>query len=129
MTGALAERGMSIRDGLLVGDDAVSQYDGDPMGGLSLPLTSTESSQINAEFVYRGSSVATTNRITLPASTKETQTADAVESCVESMQSLNVRVAMQCPDAVDANAGRKVQKSRTGRNPRSIQKNNPQITL
>ena len=30
LTGALAERGMTIRDGLLVGDDAVSQYDGDP---------------------------------------------------------------------------------------------------
>lgn len=94
LTGALAERGMSIRDGLLVGDDAVSQYDGDPKSGPSLPLTLTQSSQINAEFVYRGSTIAPTNRITLPASTKETQTADAVESCVKSMQSLNVRDAM-----------------------------------
>ncbi|MCB5275909.1 hypothetical protein BJG92_03463 [Arthrobacter sp. SO5] len=94
LTGALAERGMTIRDGLLVGDDTVSQYDGDPKAGPSLPLTSTQSSQINAEFVYRGSTIAPTNRITLPASTKETQTADAVESCVKSMQSLNVRDAM-----------------------------------
>lgn len=71
LTGALAERGMSIRDGLLVGDDTVSQYDGDPVRGPSLPLTSTQSSKINAEFVYRGSTIAPTNRITLPASTKE----------------------------------------------------------
>jgi hypothetical protein len=85
---------MSIRDGLLVGDDTVSQYDGDPNGGPSLPLSSTQSSQINAEFVYRGSAVAPTNRITLPASIKETQSADAVESCVKSMQSLNIRDAM-----------------------------------
>jgi hypothetical protein len=34
------------------------------------------------------------NRITLPASAKDTQTADAVESCVKSIQSLNVRDAM-----------------------------------
>ncbi|MCB5275900.1 hypothetical protein BJG92_03454 [Arthrobacter sp. SO5] len=94
LTGALAERGITIREGLLVGDDAVSQYDGDPEGGPSLPLTSTQSSQINAEFVCRGSTIAPTNRITLPASTKETQTADAVESCVESMQSLNSRDAI-----------------------------------
>ena len=94
LTGALAERGMSIRDGLLVGDDAVSQYDGDPNSGPSLPLSSTQSSQINAEFVYRGSSIAPTSRITLPPSTKETQTADAVENFVNSIQSLNVRDAM-----------------------------------
>ncbi|MHA7221201.1 DUF4192 family protein [Arthrobacter sp. RHLT1-20] len=94
LTGALSERGMTIRDGLLVGDDAVSQYDGDPVGGPSLPLSSTQSSQINAEFVYRGSTIAPTNRITLPASTKDTQTADAVESRVKSMQGLNVQDAM-----------------------------------
>jgi hypothetical protein len=35
LTCALAERGMSIRDGLLVGDNTVSQYDGDPQDGLT----------------------------------------------------------------------------------------------
>ncbi|RAX43850.1 hypothetical protein DQ354_18495 [Arthrobacter sp. AQ5-06] len=30
LTGALAERGLTIREGLLVGDQTVSQYDGDP---------------------------------------------------------------------------------------------------
>ncbi|QCO98019.1 DUF4192 family protein [Arthrobacter sp. 24S4-2] len=78
LTCALAERGMTIRDGLLVGDDTVSPYDGDPRDGLTLPLTATQSSQINAEFVYRGSTIEPTNRITLPASRKETRTADAM---------------------------------------------------
>jgi hypothetical protein len=55
LTCALAERGMTIRDGLLVGNETVSQYDGDPQDGLTLPPTATQSSQINAEFVYRGS--------------------------------------------------------------------------
>ncbi|WP_281406965.1 DUF4192 family protein [Arthrobacter zhaoguopingii] len=32
LTGSLTERGMSIRDGLLVGNDTVSPYDGDPPG-------------------------------------------------------------------------------------------------
>jgi hypothetical protein len=64
LTCALAERGTTIRDGLLVGDNTVSPYDGDPQDGLSLPLKATQSSQINAEFVYRGSTIApqTTSR-------------------------------------------------------------------
>ncbi|WP_396020223.1 DUF4192 family protein [Arthrobacter sp. ISL-69] len=53
LTYALAERGMTIRDGLLVGDETLSQYGGDPQDGMALPLTATQSSQINAEFVYR----------------------------------------------------------------------------
>jgi hypothetical protein len=46
--------GTTIGDGLLVGDKTVSQYDGDPQPGLALPLTATQSSQINPEFVYHG---------------------------------------------------------------------------
>ena len=44
LTSALAERGMTIRDGLLVGDNTVSPYDGDPQDGLTLPLKATQSS-------------------------------------------------------------------------------------
>lgn len=95
LTGALAERGLSIRDGLLVGDDTVSEYDGDSKDRLTLPLSATQSSQINAEFVYRGSTIDPTNRITLPASTKETQTADAVETRVNAIQRLNIRDALE----------------------------------
>jgi hypothetical protein len=75
---------MSIRDGLLVGDKTVSQYDGDPQDGLTLPLKATQSRQINAEFVYRGSTIEPTNRITLPASTKKA--AQRTPSTTESIQ-------------------------------------------
>ncbi|MET3140316.1 UNVERIFIED_ORG: hypothetical protein ABIB13_000003 [Arthrobacter sp. UYEF2] len=95
LTGALAERGLTIREGLLVGDQTVSQYDGDPEKGVRLPLSATQSSQINAEFVYRGSTIEPTNRITLPASTKESQTLNAVESLVAAIQGLSHWDAME----------------------------------
>jgi hypothetical protein len=95
LTGALAERGMSIRDGLLVGDQTVSPYDGGPESGPSLPLAATQSSQINAEFVYRGSTIEPTNRITLPASTKETETTDAVQDRVKEIRGLNLGDALE----------------------------------
>lgn len=95
LTGALAERGMNIRDGLLVGDDTVSEYDGDPSAILSLPLSATQFSQINAEFVYRGSTIEPSNRITLPASTKDTQSMKAVETQVQALQCLNLLDALE----------------------------------
>jgi hypothetical protein len=95
LTCALAERGMSIRDGLLVGDNTVSPYDGDPQDGLSLPLKATQSSQINAEFVYRGSTIAPTNHITLPASTKEGRTANAVDDRVKTIHTMNPSEALE----------------------------------
>jgi hypothetical protein len=95
LTGALAERGMSIRDGLLVGAQTVSQYDGDLKDRVRLPLSATQSSQINAEFVYRGSIIEPTDRITLPVSAKETLTADAVEERVTTIQGMNNRHAME----------------------------------
>jgi len=85
---------MTIRDGLLVGEHAVSQYDGDLRDGIRLPLSATQSSQINAEFVYRGSSIQPTNVVTLPASTKETQTFDAVEKRVLEIQGMRPGDAM-----------------------------------
>lgn len=94
LTGALAERGMSIRDGLLVGDKTVSQYDGDPLDGPALPLAVTQSSQVNAEFVYRGSTIEPSNRITLPAPTKETEAADAVDDRVRSIYNMNTTDAL-----------------------------------
>jgi len=95
LTGALAERGMTISDGLLVGDETVSQYDGDPQDGLTLPLKATQSSHINAEFVYRGSTIAPTNHITLPASTKEGRTADAVDDRVKATHRMNAGEALE----------------------------------
>ncbi|CAN7332264.1 DUF4192 domain-containing protein [Arthrobacter sp. LjRoot14] len=95
LTCALAERGMTIRDGLLVGDNTVSPYDDDPHEGPTLPLKATQSSQINAEFVYRGSTIAPTNHITLPASTKESRTADAVDDRVKTIHSMNAGEALE----------------------------------
>ncbi|MDQ0242408.1 hypothetical protein J2S94_004523 [Arthrobacter bambusae] len=95
LTSALAERGMSIRDGLLVGDETVSQYDGDPQDGLTLPLKATQSSQINAEFVYRGSTIGPTDCITLPASTREGRTADAVDDRVKAIHMMNAGEAVE----------------------------------
>ena len=95
LTGALAERGMTLRDGLLVGDTTVSPYDGDPRDNLTLPLSATQSSQINAEFVYRGSTIEPTNRITLPTSTKETRTAHAVDDQVKTILRMNGSEALE----------------------------------
>jgi hypothetical protein len=86
---------MTIRDGLLVGDNSVSPYDGDPQDGLTLPLTATQSSQINAELVYRGSTTAPTNRNKLPASTKEGRTADAVDDRVKAIHRMNPGEALE----------------------------------
>jgi hypothetical protein len=47
LTGVLAERGITISDGLLVGDQTFTQYDGDPHTNATIPLTSA----INAEFI------------------------------------------------------------------------------
>jgi hypothetical protein len=95
LTGALAERGLTIREGLLVGDQTVSQYDGDHEKSVRLPLNVTQSSQIHAEFVYRGSTIEPANRVTLPASTKETRTLDAVESRIAAIQGLSHWEAME----------------------------------
>ncbi|MCI0142995.1 DUF4192 domain-containing protein [Arthrobacter bambusae] len=84
LTGALAERHITIRDGLLVGDETVSPYDDDPNPNCALPLSMIDSSEINAELVYRGSSVARTGRITLPQTNKEA-TFYAVEDRVKSI--------------------------------------------
>ncbi len=85
LTGALAERNITIRDGLLVGEKTVSPFDDDPRLPDALPLSMIDSSEINAELVYRGSAVAATGRITLPAAPRETATFDDVEDQVASI--------------------------------------------
>ncbi|GAA5194039.1 hypothetical protein GCM10023346_20540 [Arthrobacter gyeryongensis] len=86
LTGALAERDITIRDGLLVGDETVSPFDDDPGLSGALPLAMIDSSEINAELVYRGSAVAPTGRVTLPASPKEKATIDDVEARMETIR-------------------------------------------
>jgi hypothetical protein len=50
---------------------------------------------MKAEFVYRGSTIEPTNHITLPASTKEGQTADAVDNRVNTIHGMNAREALE----------------------------------
>jgi hypothetical protein len=64
---------------IFVGDETFSPYDGDPGTGLALPVSSTQTSAINAEFNYRGSFVEPTDWITLPSSNQAEAKAAAVE--------------------------------------------------
>lgn len=52
---------------------------------IAIPLSSTEYSQINAEFIYRGSSIAPTNQTTLRAATNKREDAAAVEHYMEAI--------------------------------------------
>jgi hypothetical protein len=83
LTGVLAEQGITIRDGLFVGDDTFSPYDDEPGTSLALPVSSTQTSAINAEFIYRGSAVQPTNHITFPTTTEAVTKAAAVEQHME----------------------------------------------
>ena len=80
LTGVLAEQGIIIRDGLFVGDNTFSPYDDEPGHELALPVSSTQTSAINAEFIYRGSAVQPTNHITLPTTGHDMTKATAVEN-------------------------------------------------
>ena len=71
LTGVLAEQGINIRDGLFVGNE--TPYNGEPGTNLTLPGSSTQTSAINADFVYRGSFVEPTNRITFPTAARKQQ--------------------------------------------------------
>ncbi|MGF9646920.1 DUF4192 domain-containing protein [Pseudarthrobacter oxydans] len=95
LTGVLAEQGITIRDGLFVGDETFSPYDGEPGTSLALPVSSTQTSAINAEFIYRGSFVEPSDRITLPTTGQEAAKATAVERYMESIRSQATDAALQ----------------------------------
>ncbi|MFE4080296.1 DUF4192 domain-containing protein [Paenarthrobacter sp. YIM B13468] len=79
LTGVLAQEGITIRDGIYVSDTTYSPYDTPPGPDIAIPISSTEYSQVNAEFIYRGSTIKPTNQITLPAATNKQAHATAVE--------------------------------------------------
>ncbi|WOC62674.1 DUF4192 domain-containing protein [Paenarthrobacter sp. AT5] len=95
LTGVLAEQGITIRDGLFVGDDTFSPYDGEPGTSLALPVSSAQTSAINAEFIYRGSFVEPTDRITLPSTSQEATKAAAVEHHMETIRTWSTDTALQ----------------------------------
>lgn len=86
LTGVLAEQGITIRDGLFVGEETFSPYDGEHGTSLALPVSSTQTSAINAEFIYRGSLIEPTDRITLPTTSQAQAKATAVEHHMENIQ-------------------------------------------
>ncbi|NWL12171.1 DUF4192 domain-containing protein [Paenarthrobacter nitroguajacolicus] len=86
LTGVLAENGISIRDGIFVSNDAYSPYDSDLGQDISLPLTTTEYSRVNAEFIYRGSTIEPTNRIILPTPTQDADHATAVKNGINTIR-------------------------------------------
>ncbi|MEJ1115472.1 DUF4192 family protein [Paenarthrobacter sp. CCNWLW172] len=86
LTGVLAENGITIRNGIFVSDDAYSPYDSEPGQNISLPLSTTEYSRVNAEFIYRGSTIEPTNQIVLPTPTHAAGHATAVENCMRTIR-------------------------------------------
>lgn len=95
LTGVLAEQGITIRDGLFVGYETFSPYDGEPGTTLALPVSSTQTSAINAEFIYRGSFVEPTDRVILPPTGKEAAKAAAVEHHMDTIASQPTDAALQ----------------------------------
>ncbi|BCW44786.1 DUF4192 domain-containing protein [Arthrobacter sp. StoSoilB5] len=95
LTGVLAENRITIRDGIFVGDDTYSPYDTEPGQDITLPLSSTEYSQVNAEFIYRGSTIEPTNKVTLPPPTHEADKATAVENHMATIRALHPEDAVR----------------------------------
>ncbi|WP_364304587.1 DUF4192 family protein [Paenarthrobacter nitroguajacolicus] len=95
LTGVLAENGITIRDGIFVGDDTYSPYDSEPGQDISLPLSTTEYSRVNAEFIYRGSTIEPTNRIVLPTPTHEAAQTIAVDDHMATIRALPPGVAAE----------------------------------
>ncbi|MGX1159923.1 uncharacterized protein DUF4192 [Arthrobacter sp. SLBN-100] len=95
LTGILAQQGIAIRDGLFVGDETLSPYDGEPGTSLALPVSSTQTSAINAESIYRGSFIEPTNRSTLPTTGQEAAKAVAVEHHIDTIAAQPTNTALQ----------------------------------
>jgi hypothetical protein len=95
LTGVLAEKGITIRDGLFVGNETFSPYDGDPGHELALPVSSTQTSAINAEFIYRGSAVQPTNQVTLPTTSDDLDKAAAVEDHMDTIRNQTLGEAIR----------------------------------
>jgi hypothetical protein len=94
LTGILAQQGITIREGLYVGDETFSPYDNEPGNALALPLSATQTSAINAEFIYRGSAIEPTDQITLPTTNQEAKGTD-VEQNMETIRALPITEAIR----------------------------------
>jgi hypothetical protein len=95
LTGVLANEGITIREGIYLNDTAYSPYDALPGENIAIPLSITEYSRVNAEFIYRSSSIAPTNQNTLPTATNKHQHAAAVEHHMEAITDRSPAAAIQ----------------------------------
>ncbi|BCW35969.1 hypothetical protein StoSoilA2_20250 [Arthrobacter sp. StoSoilA2] len=95
LTGVLAQEGITIRDGIYVNDTTYSPYDTQPGQSVASPIGTTEYSQVNAEFIYCGSTIEPTNRITLPPATHQHEHAAAVEHHTKTILSRHPAAATQ----------------------------------
>ncbi|MEV7661946.1 DUF4192 family protein [Paenarthrobacter sp. NPDC089316] len=71
LTGVLAHEGITIRDGIYVTNTTYAPYDKTPGSNIAIPISTTEYSRVNAEFIYRGSTIAPSNQVTLPVATDQ----------------------------------------------------------
>jgi hypothetical protein len=85
LTGVLAHEGITIRDGIYVTSTTYSPYDTQQGENIAIPISSTEYSQVNAEFIYRGSTIAPNNQMTLPTVSHRREDATAVERHMEAI--------------------------------------------
>ncbi|MEV4954060.1 DUF4192 domain-containing protein [Paenarthrobacter nitroguajacolicus] len=95
LTGTLAENGITIRDGIFVGEDTYSPYDEEPGQILAFPVSKTQYSQVNAEFIYRGSTIEPTSNIALPPPTHRAEHATAVENYMTTIHADFAHLAVQ----------------------------------
>ncbi|MBP2266321.1 hypothetical protein J3A64_001785 [Pseudarthrobacter sp. PvP004] len=95
LTGVLAENNITIRDGIFVGNDTYSPYDSEPGQNITLPLSTTEYSHVNAEFIYRGSTIAATNQITLPRRSHQGDDAMAVNEQLTTIGAMHPEEALE----------------------------------
>ncbi|MFP3579257.1 DUF4192 domain-containing protein [Arthrobacter sp. SIMBA_036] len=95
LTAVLSENSITIRDGIFVGGESYAPYDVDPDQDISLPVNDTEYSQVNAEFIYRGSTIEPTNKIVLPQRTHLAEEALAVEEFLRDLSTMHPEEAIE----------------------------------
>ncbi|WP_236558674.1 DUF4192 family protein [Arthrobacter sp. 9V] len=95
LTGTLAGNGITIRDGIFVGETTYSPFDDEIGQTLTFPVSKTQFSQVNAEFIYRGSTIAPSNQVILPEATDKAEHATAVEDHQQTILSQPPAAAVQ----------------------------------
>lgn len=99
LTGVLAHEGITIRDGIYVTGTTYCPYDTMPGNDIAIPISSTEYSQVNAEFIDRGSTIEPTNHVALPLATHKQEHSTAVEHHKQTSPAGRQRMPLKTPTA------------------------------